>query len=383
MTASERILAIWNTVSNYFVTLTPTLYTINLGLSLAVVCLCWGAAFGLRWGLRQILRQVPGPSTAEKHVRTTRTMRWSSVIVRLSLGTVAVVLIAGVWGLDLIRWVSQGVGQDIMRSLFRASILVILSIAAIEATGFFINVAVDKIKAGATEPRRAAQLGTLGPILRTGVQTAIIVIVGIMMLSQVGIQVGPLLAGAGVLGLAVGFGAQTLVKDFLTGFFLIVEDIVAVGDIVRIGDSGGQVEEMTLRTIRLRDFDGTLHVFPYSEAQVVHNLTKTFSYYVFNLSISYESPIDRALDIIKRTGAGLQDDANFKDSIIEPIEVVGVDSLGDSGVVLKARIKTLPIHQWKVGREFNRRIKEAFELEGIDIPYPHLKVVMPAPVIPV
>jgi len=198
-----------------------------------------------------------------------------------------------------------------------------------------------------------------------------------MGLSEVGVQIGPLLAGAGVVGIAVGFGAQTLVKDFLTGLFLIAEDIVSVGDIVRIGDSGGLVEEMTLRTIRLRDFDGALHVFPYGEAQVVHNLTKTFSYSVFDLQISYGSSIDAALRLMREVGEEMRLDPGFSDKILEPIEVVGVDNLADSGVVLKARIKTRPLEQWTVGREYNRRIKHAFDAAGVEIPFPHMKVVLP------
>ncbi len=198
-----------------------------------------------------------------------------------------------------------------------------------------------------------------------------------MGLGKLGVKIGPLLAGAGVVGVALGFGAQTLVKDFLTGIFLIVEDIVSVGDIVRIGDSGGLVEQMTLRTIRLRDFDGTVHVFPYSEAQVLHNLTKSFSYYVFDLQVPYASDLDAALAIMRRVGARLKADPDFADKILEPIEVVGVDSLADSGVVLKARIKTPPLQQWTVGREYNRRIKLAFDEAGVEIPFPHLKIVMP------
>jgi small conductance mechanosensitive channel len=195
-----------------------------------------------------------------------------------------------------------------------------------------------------------------------------------VIISLLGIEIGPLLTGAGIVGIAVGFGAQTLVKDYLTGFSLILEDIVSVGDVVLIGDSGGLVEATTLRTIRLRDFDGTLHVIPYSEAQIVHNLTKTFSYYVFNLPISYDSDIDQALDLMRFVGGQMQEEEAFKDAILEPIEVVGVDQLADSGVVLKARIKTAPIQQWTVGREYNRRIKLAFDKAGIEIPVPHLKL---------
>ena len=180
-----------------------------------------------------------------------------------------------------------------------------------------------------------------------------------------------------MIGLALGFGAQTLVKDFLTGLFLIAEDAVSVGDIVQIADSSGTVEQMTLRSIRLRAFDGVLHVFPYSEAQVVHNKTKTFSCYVFDLQVSYSADIERALAVMKQVGDAVQADPAFGQNFLEPIQIFGVDSLGDSGVVLKARIRTKPQQQWMVGREYNKRIKLAFDREGIEIPFPHMKVVLP------
>jgi moderate conductance mechanosensitive channel len=202
-----------------------------------------------------------------------------------------------------------------------------------------------------------------------------------MALSEIGLDVGPLIAGAGVLGIAIGFGAQSLVKDFLTGVFFIVEDIVSVGDVVRIGDSGGLVEAMTLRTIRLRDFDGTLHIFPYGEAQVVHNMTKTFSFYAFQLSISYTADINMALQLMETIGEQMLHEPPYKDAILEPIEVVGVDALADSGVRVKARIKTKPGQQWGVGREYLKRIKFAFDENGVEIPSGAVKLITPDPVI--
>mgnify|MGYP001474894075 CR=1 FL=1 len=254
-------------------------------------------------------------------------------------------------------------------------------VAAIAATAWIaalsaIEAAFKTAVRCAETRRRAAQLRSLGPMTRGAARTVIAIFAGLLIISQLGIEVGPLLAGAGVVGIAVGLGAQTIVKDYLTGFSLILEDVVSVGDVVRIGDSGGLVEAMTLRTISLRDFDGTLHTIPYGETQTVHNLTKTFSYYVFNLPVSYDSDIDKALALMGAVGAELQTEAAFKAKILEPIEVVGVDQLADSGVVLKARIKTAPTEQWVVGREYNRRIKLAFDEAGIEIPSPHLKLLL-------
>jgi small-conductance mechanosensitive channel len=173
-------------------------------------------------------------------------------------------------------------------------------------------------------------------------------------------------------GVALGFGAQTLVKDFLTGLFLILEDIVSVGDNVMIGAASGRVESMTLRTIRLRDFDGTQHVFPYSEAQVIHNRTKSFSYAVFGPQISYLADLEQAEAIMRDVGVELQSEKPFSEMILDTLEIAGVDQFTDVGVVLKARFKTRPGDQWRVGREFQRRLKLAFDSQGIEIGYPNV-----------
>ncbi len=376
MTVSERLLAALQSAWSYFAALSPLLLIVNVLLSLALVAVYWAGSRAIAWALRFGARHIPVPATAEKKVRTTRAMRFSGLVLRLLLALAVLVGILSVWGADVLAWLSRGVGQQAVELVVRLGVLIIFAVIALEISALLVNHGLDRLKVDA-QPRRIKQLDTLGPIIRNGVQIAIGLMVFLTLFSQIGVQVGPLLAGAGVAGLAVGFGAQTLVKDLITGFFLIVEDIVAVGDIARIGDSGGQVEEMTLRTIRLRDFDGTLHVYPYSEAQVIHNLTKTFSFYVFDLQVSYDSDLDKAMQVMKETGEGLQNDPEYAGAILEPLEVVGVDSLGDSGVVLKARVKTLPIQQWRVGREYNRRIKLAFDAAGIEIPYPHMRLVMP------
>lgn len=379
-TASEQLLAAFQGVWTDLAALTPTEVAVNSGLTLGVIVLAFVLARMLKAGLRRGARILPGRADAEKHVRTRRVARFTLTVLDAALTLGAVYLILGVWGFDLAAWLSRGLGEQLVRSLLRVTLLVVVAFAAVEVAGLLINQLVGRLTAASTGRRRRAQLATLAPLLRGVAQTAIVLVVGLMVFSEIGVQIGPLLAGAGVVGLAVGFGAQTLVKDFLTGTFLLMEDIVAVGDVVNIGGFGGLVEEMTLRTIRLRDFDGTLHVFPYSEAQVVHNLTKTFSFYVFNLQVSYDSDIDKAIEVMRETGEALMADSAYADLILEPIEVVGVDGLADSGVVIKARIKTLPIQQWTVGREYNRRIKLAFDAHGIEIPYPHLKMVLtPAP----
>jgi len=377
MTASERILAGLKALIVHFTAMSPLAWTINLALTLGVSLLAVAAGRLAKRLARFGAHRLPGPPDAEKTVRTNRLARLAGRTVQVAATVIAVLVIAEIWSFNLLGWTATPLGARTLGAAMRLAVLLVAAVAAFELVGLAIGRAMDGFAGHAAEPRRRAQLATLGPLLAGIAQTAIVIIGVLMALSELGVKIGPLLAGAGVVGVALGFGAQTLVKDFLTGIFLIVEDIVSVGDIVRIGDSGGLVEQMTLRTIRLRDFDGTVHVFPYSEAQVLHNLTKTFSYYVFDLQVSYGSDLDAALAIMRRVGGRLKADPDFADKILEPIEVVGVDSLGDSGVVLKARIKTEPLQQWNVGREYNRRIKLAFDEAGVEIPFPHMQVVMP------
>lgn len=377
MTASERLLGDWNAAMAYFSHLTPLEAGLNLVLSLCA----FGAGLALlylgRRGVALAARRLPGQATADKMVRTSRVARLFVWVLRVALCVGVFAVIANVWGVRPLVWLSGALGEAMVTTAARLAGLVLITVVLLEAAGYLVGHGVGHLAARAETRRRQGQLRTLGPLLEGIAHVTILVLALMMALSELGVQIGPLLAGAGVVGIAIGFGAQTLVKDFLTGLFLVVEDIVSVGDIVRIGDSGGLVEEMTLRTIRLRDFDGTLHVFPYGEAQVVHNLTKTYSYSVFDLLISYGSSIDQALSLMREVGDDLRADPAFGDKILEPIEVVGVDNLADSGVMLKGRIKTRPLEQWNVGREYNRRIKHAFDDAGVEIPFPHMQVVLP------
>lgn len=377
MTASERILAALKALFAHFSGLSPLAWALNFALTTAAVFIAVGAGRLVRRLARLGAHRLPGPADAEMTVRVNRLARLVGWIVQALAGVAAVLVVADIWGFNLLAWTATPLGARALAGVMRLGLLLIATVAVLELVSLAIGRAMEGFADHAAEPRRRAQLSTLAPLLRGLAQSAIVIVAILMALSELGVKIGPLLAGAGVVGVALGFGAQTLVKDFLTGIFLIVEDIVSVGDIVRIADSGGLVEQMTLRTIRLRDFDGTVHVFPYSEAQVLHNLTKSFSYYVFDLQVSYGSDLDMALSIMRKVGARLKADPDFADKILEPIEVVGVDNLADSGVVLKARIKTQPLQQWTVGREYNRRIKLAFDEAGVEIPFPHLKVVMP------
>ncbi len=372
--AAAAILRLITRAQAHLEGLSPQDAAINATLSLAVVAasavISWG--LGKLLGRRQKRATLSDGTTEGAGAHTPVTLR----LARAFLALAALYLIAMVWGIDPVGW-AAGAEAAALAAGVGAFVLSALLVAAIwEGGSNFVSSAILARAERAREPRRAAQLRSLAPLARGAVQTLVAIFGSLLVIAQLGLDLAPLLAGAGVIGIAIGFGAQTLVKDYLTGFSMVLEDIAAVGDVVRIGESAGLVESMNLRTIRLRDLDGTLHVIPYSEAQIVHNLTKSFSYYVLDLSIAYSADVDRALATIRAVGDDMQADPTFGALILAPIEVFGVDRLADSGVMLKARIKTVPIKQWEVGREYNRRIKLAFDEAGIEIPFPHLKVVV-------
>ena len=212
---------------------------------------------------------------------------------------------------------------------------------------------------------------TLVRLLTQMVRILLFVTLALVMLMQLGVEVGPLMASAGILGLAVGFGAQSLVKDVITGFFMVMENQLRVGDVVNLNGTGGLVEAMTLRTVVLRDMAGTVHIFPNGNVTTLSNLTRGWSAYVFDIGIAYKEDPDVAIATLREITASLRSDPHYGPKILEDAEIFGVDQLGDSAVVIKGRIKTHPIMQWEVGRELLRRVKKTFDERGIDIPFPH------------
>ena len=218
------------------------------------------------------------------------------------------------------------------------------------------------------------RVNTLFRILKNFVSIAILIVVIMLILSELGIEIGPLIAAAGVVGLAVGFGSQTLVKDIITGLFIILEGQITIGDIVEVAGHSGKVEAITIRTVRLRDVNGHLHVVPFSEVTTVKNITQDQDYHSFEIGVSYSEDVDHVIETIEKVGLDLQKDNNFKSKINGEIEVFGLDEFGDSSIVIKGRIPTVHKQQWAVKREFNRRIKLAFDKNEIDIPFPQTTI---------
>lgn len=217
---------------------------------------------------------------------------------------------------------------------------------------------------------------TLIGLLLTICLTLVWVVAVVMGLGQIGLDITPIIASAGIVGLAVGFGAQNLVRDVINGFFMILENQVRVGDVAVVNGTGGLVEAISFRTITLRDLSGTVHIFPNGTVTTLANMSKDWSFYVMNIGVAYKEDTDRVSSVMKEVGRDLQADPEIGPNILEPIEILGVDDFGESEVVIKARLKTLPIKQWMVGREYRRRLKKAFDQNGIEIPFPHRTLYM-------
>ena len=219
-------------------------------------------------------------------------------------------------------------------------------------------------------PAQIKRAYTLTHIVRDVAHIVILFVGMTMILSEVGVDLKPLLAAAGLGGLAIGFGAQSLVKDLISGFFILWENSVRVGDVVEVAGVAGLVEEVELRTIKLRDVSGNVHVVPNGVIDKVKNMTKDYSYYVFDIGVAYRENVDEVMRVLQEIAVDLRRDSRFADDILEPLEMLGVDQFKDSAVMIKCRIKTEPLKQWRVGREMNRRIKNTFDAKGIEIPFP-------------
>jgi len=219
------------------------------------------------------------------------------------------------------------------------------------------------------------RIQTLARVFRNTAGIVIALVAGTLVLNELGISVAPILATAGVAGVAIGFGAQSLIRDYFTGFFLLLEDQVRQGDVVEVAGKGGLVEEVTLRYVRLRDMDGHVHYIPNGEIKLVTNRTRAYATPVVEIGVAYREDLDEVLGLMREAAAALRADPAWKDRIVEDLEVIGVERWDDSAVVLRARFKVVPpIQQWNVKREYLKRLKKLFDARGIEIPFPHLTV---------
>ena len=279
------------------------------------------------------------------------------------------------WGVNLLSLFRTDI--PLIRAVFHISAIALIAFIAVQVLNILVirfqkEAASRMVTSHKSSPMEVEKrVSTLGGIIKKISLVSILVIAVMMIMDELGFDIKALLAGVGIVGLAVGFGAQNLVRDVISGLFVIFENRIRVGDVAIINGTGGQVEQVNLRTSVLRGLDGTIHVFPNGGITSLSNMTHEYSYYLFNIGVAYKEDTDRVISLVEEIGKEIMQEEPYKEAVLEPLEVLGVDSFADSAVIIKARIKTLPIKQWMVGREMNRRIKKRFDEEGIEIPFPH------------
>lgn len=297
------------------------------------------------------------------------------LLLRGALGFLTILVILEIWGVDSFDWLASEPGRQAVGRVLAILLVIAGAFVVSELVSALVERYLGRDADHLSASGRSARMRTLLPLLRNAFRILLIVVVTLIVLSELGIDIAPLLAGAGVVGLAIGFGAQTLVKDVITGFFILAEDTIAIGDVIQVDQHTGIVETMTIRTIRLRDAAGAVHTIPFSSVATIVNMTKDFSYAVFDVNIGYEEDIDRVVGLLTEIGEELAAEAAFSWRILAPIEVSGVERFAESAIVIRARIKTRPLQQWDVAREFNRRLKARFDREGIRLSSPQ-RIVM-------
>jgi moderate conductance mechanosensitive channel len=357
----------------------PAIFSLEAAAAIAVAALI-AAAIALLVGslTRRLLLAIererfhtqPIAKATVKAVRRVTFVLALLVLLFPALDLAGVELTVGLHPEQMTQWMTQN-GARIL-------LLILLAFAANRFAASVVRNAEHEIAEGDDHKtlERRKRLQTVGATSRRFFSILIWSAAALMVLRELDVDITPVLAGAGIVGLAVGFGAQTLVKDIISGLFLIAEDQVRLGDVAQVNGISGVVEEINLRTIVLRDMEGTLHYVASGEIRTLANKSKDFSYYVIDLGVGFDDDTDRIVEVVRSVAAELMKDAAFAPFILEPLEVLGIDAFKASEVTLRFRIKTLPLKQWDVGRELRRRIKKAFDAQGISIAAPQMTVTL-------
>ena len=305
------------------------------------------------------------------------------LIIKKGLAVAIILVGAGVvghiWGIPVAAFVSSETGATIILRAIAILVTVALVLFIIEMRQVISDYLLKERKVGKKKKKTTQKQQTFIPVIKTTVQIVTGFVGGIVILERLGVNTGPILAGAGIVGLAVGFGAQTLVKDLINGLFILFEESIRVGDFAKVGGKGGIVETVGLRTVKLRDVHGTVHVIPNSSIDTLSNFSKVFSRTLMDIGVAYRENVDDVIEILKEVGEDLRKDPAHGPNILEPLEIFGLDRFEDSAVIIRARFKTKPLKQWGIKREFYRRLKKVFDERGIEIPFPHRTLYMGEP----
>ncbi|RQD66661.1 MAG: Mechanosensitive ion channel protein [Desulfonatronovibrio sp. MSAO_Bac4] len=307
----------------------------------------------------------------------TRANRYLPLIkhsVRGVIYVVAAFSILQAWGLGTISWILSPQGSAILSSFLIIFLIVGVAFLIWELASIKIENYLTKERQGAAEKKANTRALTLLPLLNNVLRIALILVAGMSVLSHLGINIAPLLAGAGVIGLAVGFGAQTLVRDVITGAFILMEDSIAVGDWVEAGGHAGTVEHLTIRTVTLRDLSGAVSVIPFGDVTSIKNNNRDYGYALVDAGVAYREDYGEVIKALQDVAVELRDDEIWGPDIIGELEIFGLNNLADSAVEVRVRMKTLPGRQFSIRRAFLERMKRVFDERGIEIPFPHQTV---------
>jgi moderate conductance mechanosensitive channel len=306
-----------------------------------------------------------------------RVNRYLTILHRFSVGIVYVLIalvIMQIWGIDLIGWAGVTLGTEFGTQIIHVGLLLAMMLLIWELSSAAIEHYLEAVDETGARIQRSGRMRTLLPLLRTALVVLIAIVLLLHTMSVMGADLAPLLATAGVIGIAIGFGSQKLVQDVINGMFILLQDTISVGDFVEVGGHGGTVERMSVRTIELRDVSGIVHTIPFSEITTVKNWAKEYGYAVLEVSVAYREDVDEVMEVLRQIGAELEADPEVGQFMLEPIDVWGLEAFADSAVIIKARIKTRPLKQFYVKRQFNRLMKRRFDELGIEIPFPHQTV---------
>jgi small-conductance mechanosensitive channel len=318
----------------------------------------------LRHPSAEVARSAPWVQRLGRSYGAPVRLAWTLVL----LATCAV-LVADIWGYGTLAWFHSGQpGHRVLTSLLSIAFTTVLGLVVWEIA----NTAIERHLARQISPDSKAatstRMRTLLPVLRAFIAVGVCAFILFDILQQLGVNIGPLVAGAGVVGLALGVGSQKLVQDVITGIFLLFEDSVAIGDIVQLGGLSGKVEHLTIRSIKLRANDGSVHWVPFSAVSTVTNMTRDFGFAVVDVTVDWSADPDHVTRVLHKLGAEMCADEDWQDMMLAEPEVVGMEKLTDQGLVFRLRLKTPPAARWSVTRELNRRIRLHFGRAGIEAP---------------
>ncbi len=333
-------------------------------LSLIVASLLWFLANKVITRLHNALQRVKERFNLT-HTRFRIYMRLFRLAATLTLLCLFLYTNAVIWGVTGFGVIQSDTTVSLLKNVLNITLVSAFALGLWEVINIFIENSLQRNNALNNNRMR-----TVIPIIRNIAVVIFGSLFGLVLLSELGINIVPLLAGAGVIGIAIGFGAQTMVKNYIAGLTIILEDLMQVGDVVNIANRRGVIEKITIRKVQLRSVDGNVHTIPFSEITVIENMTKDFSYYLLDIGIAYGADTDQAMNIMRSVAHDLRNDADWQHEIMDDLEVMGLDRFADSAVIIRARLRTLPGRQWQVGREYNRRLKQAFDAKGIEIPFP-------------